>query len=325
MHQTRPCAEGVKGSMTAVLYSFIYLGVLAFLIGSIARAVRYARTPTHLRWELYPVPHEEAKRAEHGGSYFEESDWWTKSTNFSLWGELKAMVPEMAFLKGLWEFNRPMWLRSFPFHFGLYLVAVSIALVLLTAMVSLVAPSLMAAPVAAALHYLYTSVGLLGAVLVVAGALGLLVKRLTDDKLKNYTAPGDLFNLLFFIATFGLLIAGYALRPPGSPGALKLAVGVLTFDTTLQAPPLMSAGLIIGAVLAAYIPLTHMSHFVGKYFTYHSVRWDDQPAVKSEKLRRRVAEYLTYRPTWAASHVGANGTKTWAEIATTNPAQEARK
>ena len=27
----------------------------------------------------------------------------------------------------------------------------------------------------------------------------------------------------------------------------------------------------------AYIPLTHMSHFVGKYFTYHAVRWDDAP------------------------------------------------
>ena len=311
--------------MTAILYSFIYLGALAFLIGSISRAVRYAKTPTHLRWELYPVPHEEPERAEHGGSYFEVSDWWTKSTHFSLWGELKAMLPEMAFLKGLWEFNRPMWLRSFPFHFGLYLVAASAALVLAAALASLLAPSLMMGPFAVALHHLYTVSGLIGAVLVIAGALGLLVKRLTDEKLKNYTAPGDFFNLLFFTATFGLLIAGYALRPPGSPGALNLAVGVLTFDTTLQAPPLMSTGLILAAALAAYIPLTHMSHFVGKYFTYHSIRWDDRPAVKNEKLRRRIAEYLTYRPTWAARHVGADGTKTWAEIATANPAQEVRK
>ena len=311
--------------MTAILYSFIYLGVLAFLIGCIARAVRYARTPMHLRWELYPVPHEEPKRAAHGGSYFEVSDWWTHSTHFSLWGELKAMVPEMAFLKGLWEFNRPMWRRSFPFHFGLYLAAASAALVVVTALVSLAAPALMATPVATVLHYLYTGAGLIGAVLVVAGALALLVKRLTDDNLKNYTTPGDIFNLLFFIVTFGLLIAAYLLRPPGSPGALSLVAGLLTFDTTVQASGLMSAGLVLGAALAAYIPLTHMSHFVGKYFTYHSIRWDDQPAVSSAKLRRRVAEYLTYRPTWSASHIGANGTKTWAEIATANPAQEAKK
>ena len=31
----------------------------------------------------------------------------------------------------------------------------------------------------------------------------------------------------------------------------------------------------LSALLAAYIPFTHMSHFVGKYFTYHAVRWDD--------------------------------------------------
>ena len=311
--------------MTAILYSFIYLGVLAFLAGSIFRAVRYARTPTHLRWELYPVPHEAPERAEHGGSYFEESGWWTKSPHFSLWGELRAMVPEMAFLKGLWEFNRPMWRRSFPFHFGLYLVAASAALVLVTALASLLAPILMRAPLGVVLHHLYKISGLLGSVLVVAGALGLLVKRLTDDDLKNYTVPGDIFNLVFFLVTFGLLILGYVLRPPGSPGALHLALGVLTFDTTLQVPLLLSMGLTLAAALAAYIPLTHMSHFVGKYFTYHSVRWDDQPAVNNEKLRRRIAEYLTYRPTWAARHVGADGARTWAEIATTNPAREVQK
>ncbi len=311
--------------MTAILYSFIYLGALAFLIGSISRAVRYAKAPTHLRWELYPVPHEEPERAEHGGSYFEESDWWTKPSHFGLWGELKAMVPEMMFLKGLWEFNRPMWRRSFPFHFGLYLVAASATLVLVTALASLLAPILIGAPVGVVLHHLYRVSGLLGSVLVLAGAIGLLVKRLADENLKNYTVPGDIFNLVFFLVTFGLLILGYVLRPPGSPGALNLALGLLTFDTTLHVPPLLGMGLTLAAALAAYIPLTHMSHFVGKYFTYHSIRWDDQPSVNNEKLRRRIAEYLTYRPTWAARHIGADGARTWAEIATTNPAREVQK
>ena len=34
------------------------------------------------------------------------------------------MVPEMLFLHGLRTFNRSLWYRSFPFHFGLYLLAV---------------------------------------------------------------------------------------------------------------------------------------------------------------------------------------------------------
>ena len=32
------------------------------------------------------------------------------------------MIPEMLLLKGLWEFNRKLWYRSFPFHFGLYIL-----------------------------------------------------------------------------------------------------------------------------------------------------------------------------------------------------------
>ncbi len=311
--------------MTAILYSVVYLGVLAFLAGSIARAVRYARAPMHLRWELYPVPHEEPRRVEHGGSYFETTDWWTKPLHFNPWGELRIMVPEMVFLKGLWEFNRKMWRRSFPFHFGLYLVAAAAAMVLLTALIFIIAPDLMAGPVVAALHFSYKYAGLAGALSVVAGALGLLLKRITDDHLRIYTAPGDIFNLLLFIVTFGLLIAGYALRPSGAPGGLDLAVGLLRFDTSLHVPALAAAGLILGALLLAYIPLTHMSHFIGKYFTYHSIRWDDQPSVGNEKLRRRIAEYLTYRPTWAARHIGADGARTWAEIATTNPAREVQK
>jgi hypothetical protein len=41
-------------------------------------------------------------------------------------------------------------------------------------------------------------------------------------------------------------------------------------------------------------------------------------------MEAKLAEYLTYRPTWAAAHVGANGKKTWADVATSNPAQGAK-
>jgi hypothetical protein len=56
---------------------------------------------------------------------------------------------------------------------------------------------------------------------------------------------------------------------------------------------------------------------VAKYFTYHAVRWDDAP--NTGRIAGTMAEYLRYRPTWSARHVGADGTKTWAEVATTPP------
>jgi nitrate reductase gamma subunit len=311
--------------MTITVYAIIYLAALVFFVACVVRAVAYAKAPVHLRWELYPVPHEEADRVKHGGSYFEAVDWWTKPSHFNIWGELKFMVPEMLFLKGLWEFNRKMWFRSFPFHFGLYLLIGTIGLLVVGALAAIFAPGLIAGTPGTALHYLYTTTGLLGSALVLLGALGLLMRRLTDEELKTYSTPGDIFNLLFFVVALGFLIACYLFGRSEFPGALAFTQGLLTFDTSLRIPGLLAVGLVLGATLAAYIPLTHMSHFIAKYFTYHSVRWDDQATVKGGKLESKIAEYLTYRPTWAAPHVGADGTKTWAEVATTNPAQGGRK
>ena len=305
--------------MTTVVYILIYLGFLSFLIASIARAVTYARQPLHLRWELYPVPHEDPAKVEHGGSYFEDLDWWTKPSKFNWVTELKFMVPEMLFLKGLWEFNRPLWYRSFPFHFGLYLIIASVQLLVLSALLAIFFPSVIAGALGALLAVLYSMCGAVGGGLAIAGAFGLMMRRLRDPDLRNYTAPGDIFNLVFFIVSFGLLVLGYILRGPDYAGTLELAKGALTFDTSLAIPGLLVAGLVLTSLLIAYIPLTHMAHYVAKYFTYHSIRWDDLPLPRASRMQKKFAEYLTYKPHWSAPHIAADGTKTWADIATTNP------
>ncbi|MEW6364824.1 MAG: respiratory nitrate reductase subunit gamma [Acidobacteriota bacterium] len=311
--------------MTAVLFGIVYAGVLVFVIASIARACYYAKLPIHLRWELYPVPHEDPKRVKHGGSYFEEIDWWTKPRKTNLAGELAAMVPEMLFMVALWEHNRKLWIRSFPFHFGLYLLIGTTGLLLISALLTIFVPALMAGSFGLFMHWVYTVTGIAGVILSILGAAGLLARRLTDKMLKPYTTAGDIFNLVFFIATFVVLGAAYLIHRPDFGGTLALTVGLLRFDTAIQVPLLAKAGIVMGAVLAAYIPLTHMSHFVGKYFTYHAVRWSDEPNMRGSELEKRLAEYLTYRPTWAASHVTADGLRTWVDIATTNPAQGGRK
>ena len=305
--------------MTAVVYIVIYLGILCFVIASFVRARHYASQPLHLRWELYPVPHEDPERVGHGGSYFEDVDWWTKPPKFYRVSELKFMLPEMIFLKGLWEFNRPLWFRSFPFHFGLYLLMGAVFLVAVSAALAALAPGLMAGLLGAVLAGLFTLCGALGALLAVVGAFGLLLRRLRDPALRNYTAPGDIFNLLFFLIAFGLLAVGYLLRGPDAPGVLAMTTGLVTFDTSMRIPGVMAAGLILTALLTAYIPMTHMAHFIAKYFTYHSIRWDDMPLSRAADLQKKFAEYLTYKPHWSAPHIQANGSKTWADIATTNP------
>lgn len=305
--------------MTALIYGIVYAGALVFLVASAARAVRYARLPAHLRWELYPVPHEEPEKARHGGSYFEDKDWWTRRRHYNLAGELKVMVPEMLFLKALWEFNRGLWRRSFLFHFGLYLLGGTGALLGIASLGRLLAPDVMTGTLLGGFHAVYTATGACGAVMAMAGAAGLLHRRLTHPDLKNYTTPGDLFNLAFFLVTFGLLAAGYLLRGAHAPGAMAIARGLVTFDRGLEIPGVLAAGLVLAALLTGYIPLTHMSHFIAKYFTYHNIRWDDLPSAESAEIQRKFAAYLTFRPTWAAPHVGADGVKNWVDIATANP------
>jgi len=305
--------------MTLMLFSILYLTGLIFLIGCIVRFFMYARLPLHLRWELYPVPHEAPHRAAHGGSYFEDLDWWEKPKESSLIGEARVMVPEILFLKALWEHNRTLWFRSFPFHFGLYLLIGTALLVAASGLFGLFAPSLAAGGAGNALHIVCIVCGGAGAVLAISGAMGLLIRRLGDAKLKNYTTPGDIFNLLFFIAALGITLAGYLTQGADAPGMAGIAAAVLSFDTSVPVPVLLGIGLILLGLLCAYIPMTHMSHFIGKYFTYHSVRWSDEPNRRGGAIEKKLMEYLTYRPTWSAKHMKADGKKTWADVATTNP------
>ncbi len=311
--------------MTAIVCIVAWGGALVFIVGSIARAIRYARQPIHLRWELYPVPHEDPRRVRHGGSRYEEGDWWTRPGRFHLLGELRFMLPEMLFLKGLWEFNRPLWYRSFPFHFGLYLLAGTVGLAGLAALLDAWAPGLMKGTLGLGLHRLYTGTGLAGAVLACSGAGLLLQRRLTAEDLKPYTAPADIFNLCWFLVAIGGLLAGHLLKGPDDPGTVAMLRAVLSGDTAVRIPGLLAAGLILSALLAAYIPFTHMSHFIAKYFTYHAIRWDDRPYRPGDRMEKKLAEYLTYRPTWSAGHVGADGTKTWAEVATGSPAEGGKR
>jgi nitrate reductase gamma subunit len=310
---------------TALLYLTCYLAALVFVLACLVRMAVYARLPLHLRWELYPVPHEEPARVKHGGSRFEVLDSWARPTRFNLMGELKFMIPEMLLLKGLYEFNRKLWYRSFPFHFGLYLLAGTIGLLLAAAILSILAPTSGMGSLAGALQSICRLTGAAGLFLATLGAMGLLVHRLTDESLRRYTTPGDVFNLLFFIVTLGTLSAACFRSRFPEPDLFAIAKGAITLDTTLRIPGLFVAGLFLAALLVAYIPLTHMSHFIAKYFTYHSVRWDDAPNSRGGKLQARLAECLTCRPTWSAAHVGADGKKTWAQIAAGKPAAEAKK
>ena len=295
-----------------VLLTVSYVLLVVFVVVFVVRTLKMARLPVHLRWELAPTPHEKGK-GSYGGSYFEEYEWWTKPREKSLVSELVYMFKEIVFLKGIWKHNRRVWMFSFPFHFGMYMLIVCGALVGLTGILELAGAS------GASAGFLGRLVGVFGGVgyiLGTIGAIGLLGSRLSDPRLKNYTSPVSLFNLILLLAVF--VSGGIALFVSGGfAGQMAAFVGaVLTADTTIAAPGSVATHLVLVLIFLAYLPFTQMMHFVAKYFTYHKVRWDDAPLVPNGKMEREITELLGQSVTWSGAHLKADGKKNWVDIAT---------
>jgi nitrate reductase gamma subunit len=268
------------------------------------------RRPVHLRWELAPIPHETG-RGKYGGSYFEEYEWWKHSRQTSLVNEAVYMFQEIVFLKAVWEHFRRLWWFSFPFHFGMYLLIVAAVPLLVAAIMGL------AGVPAADGAWLHTAVVVLaagGCLLGGLGALGLLVSRLVDPRLRAVQTGITVFNLVFLLAVFAT--GGIALVTLSDfSQLLSLFVGaLLTADLSVQTPALLGVHLALVCLFLAYLPFTQMLHFVAKYFTYHRVRWDDQAMTPGSRLEGKVVDLLQQPVTWSGPHLGADGKKNWVDI-----------
>ena len=311
--------------MTTLVYVIAYLGIVFFLIAVAARFVFWSRMPMHVRWELYPVAHEGGGRAAYGGSYLEESDWWQKPRQVSLLGELKVMVPEILFLVALREHNRKLWTRSFPFHFGLYLVAVTTILLLIGGVAGVLLPVNVAAGLNRVIGLLVPWLGGTGLVLGIVGAIGLFLRR-RGRELRDYTAPADFFNLAFFVVAFGVALTTFV----GYDRDFSLVSAFVANLATFNLAPLGSGtgvlllmlSVVLLSLLTAYIPTTHMSHFVGKYFAYHSIRWKDEPNLRGGKQEKAIHALLNQPVSWAAPHIKGDGKKTWLDVATEDQTAE---
>ncbi len=294
-----------------------YVAVAVFLVAMGRRVIRYMRTPMHLRWELYPVPHEAGKE----GSYFEELDWWEKTRHpSSLMGELKVMLPEIFLLVGLWEHNRRLWFASFPFHAGIYVTILFLVLLLGGGIAQAAGATVSADSDAAALHYITIVVGAVGIISAGLGALALLVMRLSDRGLRLYAVPADYFNLGFILAMAVIAFVSWLAVDQSFTEAREYAEGLVSFGQPADTSGLIVTQSLLLSLFLVYLPLTHMTHFVGKFFTYHLVLWDESPNVRGSDYERLIAGLLQRPVAWSAPHVQQG--KTWAEVATAMPEAE---
>lgn len=298
------------------LQLLMYLALGVFIIGTAYKVIKIARMPVHLRWDLYPIPHERG-RASYGGSYLEEVNWWTKPVEISTLSELKEMAQEIFFIRSMYHNNRSLWVFSFPFHLGLYLLIGYVLLVFLGAILGLAGLGVAgdSANVVARLDYFLTPIlAVAGSLLAGLGALGLLLSRMLRRDLRKTSVRTDYFNLLLLLAIFISVLVSWATVDSSFAVTRGFVQSLISLSPSGPLPTGVAVRVVLVSVFLIYLPFTHMTHFVGKYFTYHKVRWEDHPNIRGSHLEKTVVEALGYKIDWSAPHIKTGGT--WAEAAT---------
>ncbi|UCD94315.1 MAG: nitrate reductase gamma subunit [Candidatus Zixiibacteriota bacterium] len=290
-----------------------YLSIVVAAAAVIAKILKYATAPEHFRWELYPVPHEKG-RSEYGGSYLEELDWWSKPRHSDIFNELKEMMLEIFFLKGVFHNNKRVWTSSFPFHFGLYLCIGWLVLLLLGGILNLsgVAVSGTTGVIGVIIFYLTSVFGYAGLILAGLGAFGLLIWRLADRNQRPYNSPAEYFNLILIDLVVIVALIAQLLDDPGFSIMRGYTASLITFSQIPASGFWIAAEIILISFLTMYIPLTRMSHFVAKYFLYHAVRWNDEPNMRGSMIEKKLLLSLRKKVGWSAPHIQTG--KSWGEV-----------
>jgi len=169
-------------------------------------------------------------------------------------------------------------------------------------------------PLWAALQGLTVIVGSLGIIMATLGAIALLWRRFTDPDLIRMSTFSDYLNLFVILAAF--LGIGFAWLTADNSFALlrEFVRGALTANAPTNIHPAVAAEVVLVSVFMIYMPFTHMTHFVAKYFTYHTVRWDDAPNMNDPATIARIQANLCRPVGWSAPHIQPG--QSWAEAAT---------
>lgn len=299
----------------------IYFAVVVFLVKTLATVRKYHHMPRHLRWDLYPVPHQEPE-----GSKYQKVDFANLPPHVSLLHELKAMSQEMLFIKKAFVNNPKVWWGSFPLHAGLYLGALWLVMLLVGGVLEMGGQEVTAnspSAVAAVVYYLTEVAGVLGFVAGFLGSLILLWRRITDEALRDISDRVSYLNLGLLLLLFGTGLLAWWLVDPSFQVIRFHAASLLLLNPSKVAAPLVILEMFAFCLFLLYLPFSRMMHFVGKYFFYHNIMWDDALMKPGSLMEKDIAAYLQYEVTWAAPHIRQKGS--WVKQVTAGPPKEGEK
>ena len=298
------------GTLLIVLTYIAYV----FIVAVYAIKVRkWLKLPVHIRWDLYPVIHEEQYR--YGGSYYEKPEWWTqprpKNTGRSLWHALK----DNFYMGEYFKRNPLYWLFLLPWHLG-FIFIILFHITCFFAATAMVGGVTIASDSPQLLGQIFY--GILMAFAVIAfiggtfGCIGMPIMRLVDRGLRTYAMPMNYFNYIFFLLVYVSGLYSWLALDPTLAEYRMYWVGLITLT-----PPDLNPGTIFHILLfdifLIYLPFTRSTHYITRLLAYFKIRWDDEPNFRGSMLEKQLNDLLAQKLSWDAPHILKG--QSWVEAA----------
>ncbi len=304
-----------------ILLVFVWASYL-YIAGTYTyRTIKYARMPVHLRWELYPVPHEEG--SEYGGSYLQDPEWWTKQRKKSFIKDVIFIIKDYLTFFQYFKLNKGYWSVLYMWHIGFYFVVAFHGLVALGAILEICGLHITDSGGSAVLYWLTIILGVAGFAFGCLGSMGVMIRRLTDSDLNLFATPKHFFSYIFYFFVFLSGLIAWAGFDFYMVEYREFYHAVFTLDGEAVLDAALVAHAVLFALFLFYMPSTQAMHYATKFISYFIVKWNDGPNVRGSKMEQKIQELLQQPVTWSAPHIQSG--KSWAEVATTKVEPEVKK
>ena len=292
-----------------------YVSYLFIIVAYAIKVRKIVRMPLHLRWELYPIPHE--KGHKYGGSYLEELEWWTKPQERSVIRSIIYMLKKYFLFNGYYRRNRRYWTALYPWHVGFYLI-VSFHILTFLGALAMVTIGLAISPESAhslgvAIYYSTLVVAVGSFITGSFGSIGMLIERLTNKDLKAYASPVNYFNYIFFLIVFLSGLFSWYFFDPTLSAYREFWKGLITFQY-MTVEPATYTHIMLFSLFLIYLPFTRSTHYITSFFSFFGVLWGDKPNLRGSKMEGEIKELLNKPVSWSAPHI--QSVKKWSDIAT---------
>jgi nitrate reductase gamma subunit len=292
----------------AILTYFGYVFVVTMYT---VKAVKYLRRPRHLRWDLYPVMHEE--RYRYGGSYYEDIGGAAGARKKHRLRGILFLLKEYVTMGEYFKRRKTYWLALYPWHVGFMLIIAFHIFTFFAAVVMLAGvPVSAGSPFAAGriFYYVVLFMGVVSFASGIVGSIGVAVKRLTASDLRDYATPQNYFTYAFCLAVFLSGFYAWYFVDPTFSEYRQFWVGLITWKPIMVAPA-ATLHIVLFDLFLIYLPFTRSMHYITRIFAFLFIRWDDEPNLRGSRLESRLMSQLGQKVTWGAAHIKSGGT--WAD------------